>query len=93
MRGINAVLSGDKPVAVEPRIGRDAMTTVASLAGPVAGSVTNLTATILSDTSVQLTAFTIGDDGSLSDRRVFAATGEAPPDGISIDASGGRLEA
>jgi sugar lactone lactonase YvrE len=33
----------------------------------------------------QLTAFDIADDGSLHARRVFAALGDDPPDGITID--------
>ena len=36
----------------------------------------------------RLTAFGIADDGSLSDRRVFAQLGEATPDGICLDAEG-----
>lgn len=36
----------------------------------------------------RLTAFTINDDGSLSDRRVFADLGDAAPDGICLDAEG-----
>jgi sugar lactone lactonase YvrE len=35
-----------------------------------------------------LTAFTIGADGSLSDRRTWAALGEGTPDGICVDAEG-----
>ena len=37
----------------------------------------------------RLTAFTIGDDGALSDRRVFADGLDGPPDGIPLDAEGG----
>ena len=37
----------------------------------------------------RLTAFTIGADGSLSDRRVFADGLDGPPDGIALDAEGG----
>jgi sugar lactone lactonase YvrE len=37
----------------------------------------------------RLTAFTIGDDGPLSDRRVFADGLDGPPDGIALDAEGG----
>jgi sugar lactone lactonase YvrE len=37
----------------------------------------------------RLTAFTIGDDGTLSDRRVFADGLDGPPDGIALDAEGG----
>ena len=36
-----------------------------------------------------MTAFTIGSDGSLSDRRVFADGLDGPPDGITLDADGG----
>jgi sugar lactone lactonase YvrE len=36
----------------------------------------------------RLTAFDIGADGSLSGRRVWAGLGEAPPDGICLDADG-----
>ena len=36
----------------------------------------------------ELTAFTIAEDGSLSDRRVWADLGEDAPDGIAVDASG-----
>jgi sugar lactone lactonase YvrE len=37
----------------------------------------------------RLTAFSIGDDGGLSARRVFADGLDGPPDGISLDADGG----
>ena len=37
----------------------------------------------------RLTAFTIGADGSLSDRRIFAEGLDGPPDGIALDADGG----
>jgi sugar lactone lactonase YvrE len=37
----------------------------------------------------RLTAYTIGSDGSLSDRRVFADGLDGPPDGICLDADGG----
>ncbi len=36
----------------------------------------------------QLTAFDIAPDGDLSNRRVWASTGEAVPDGICLDADG-----
>ena len=36
----------------------------------------------------RLTAFKIGDDGTLSNRRVWANLGEGTPDGICIDAEG-----
>ncbi|WP_236984587.1 MULTISPECIES: SMP-30/gluconolactonase/LRE family protein [Mycobacterium] len=37
----------------------------------------------------RLTAFTIGDDGELRDRRIFADNLDGPPDGIALDAHGG----
>ncbi len=37
----------------------------------------------------RLTAFTIGADGSLSGRKVFADSLDGPPDGICLDAEGG----
>ncbi|QNI09224.1 SMP-30/gluconolactonase/LRE family protein [Mycobacterium kubicae] len=37
----------------------------------------------------RLTAFTIGRDGGLHDRRVFADGLDGPPDGIALDADGG----
>ncbi len=40
-------------------------------------------------TGRRLTAFTIDEDGSLSDRRVFADGLDGPPDGIALDAEGG----
>jgi sugar lactone lactonase YvrE len=36
----------------------------------------------------RLTAFSIGDDGGLTDRRLFAALGSTVPDGICLDADG-----
>ncbi|GAB7142436.1 SMP-30/gluconolactonase/LRE family protein [Mycobacterium riyadhense] len=37
----------------------------------------------------RLTAFTIADDGALTERRVFADGLDGPPDGIALDAEGG----
>jgi sugar lactone lactonase YvrE len=37
----------------------------------------------------RLTAYTIGNNGDLSDRRVFADGLDGPPDGICLDAEGG----
>ena len=36
----------------------------------------------------RLTAFTVGTDGTLTDRRVFAALTDCVPDGICLDAEG-----
>lgn len=37
----------------------------------------------------RLTAYTVGPDGGLRDRRVFADGLDGPPDGIALDAAGG----
>ncbi|MGO9928838.1 MAG: SMP-30/gluconolactonase/LRE family protein [Mycobacterium sp.] len=37
----------------------------------------------------RLTAFTVGEDGGLGDRRIFADRLDGPPDGIALDAEGG----
>jgi sugar lactone lactonase YvrE len=44
---------------------------------------------VAESTGRRLTAFTIGDDGELLDRRVFADGLDGPPDGITLDAEGG----
>ncbi len=47
---------------------------------------------VAESTDRRLSAFTIGgpgDDGALSDRRVFADGLDGPPDGIALDAEGG----
>jgi sugar lactone lactonase YvrE len=44
---------------------------------------------VAESTGRRLTAFTIGSDGSLSDRRTFAEGLDGPPDGICLDAEGG----
>ncbi|MGZ8814317.1 MAG: SMP-30/gluconolactonase/LRE family protein [Mycobacterium sp.] len=44
---------------------------------------------VAESTGKRLTAFSIGADGSLSDRRIFAAELDGPPDGICLDADGG----
>ncbi len=48
----------------------------------------NSTLIIAESYSKQLTAFDIASDGSLSNRRVWAETGEFGPDGICLDAEG-----
>jgi sugar lactone lactonase YvrE len=44
---------------------------------------------VAESTGRRLTAFAIGDDGALCDRRVFADGLDGPPDGIALDAEGG----
>jgi sugar lactone lactonase YvrE len=44
---------------------------------------------VAESTARRLTAFTIGTDGALSDRRVFADGLAGPPDGLALDAEGG----
>lgn len=47
------------------------------------------TLVVAESTGRRLTAFTIDDDGALSDRRVFADGLDGPPDGLTVDAEGG----
>ena len=44
---------------------------------------------VAESTGRRLTAFSIGADGSLRDRRIFAEGLDGPPDGICLDADGG----
>jgi sugar lactone lactonase YvrE len=44
---------------------------------------------VAESTARRLTAFTIGANGGLGDRRVFADGLDGPPDGIALDAEGG----
>jgi sugar lactone lactonase YvrE len=44
---------------------------------------------VAESTGRRLSAFTIGDDGALGDRRIFADGLDGPPDGIALDAEGG----
>lgn len=44
---------------------------------------------VAESTGRRLTAFSIGPDGSLSNRRIFADNLDGPPDGITLDAQGG----
>ncbi len=44
---------------------------------------------VAESTGRRLTAFAIGDDGGLADRRTFAEGLDGPPDGIALDAEGG----
>jgi sugar lactone lactonase YvrE len=44
---------------------------------------------VAESTGRRLTAFTLGDDGGLQDRRTFAEGLDGPPDGIAVDAEGG----
>jgi sugar lactone lactonase YvrE len=47
------------------------------------------TLVVAESTGRRLTAFTIGSDGELADRRTFADGLDGPPDGIAMDAEGG----
>ncbi|KMO84793.1 gluconolactonase [Mycolicibacterium chubuense] len=44
---------------------------------------------VAESTGRRLTAFTVAEDGTLRERRVFAEGLEGPPDGICLDAEGG----
>ena len=54
----------------------------------MAVSADNRTLVVAESYRCRLTAFDIADDGSLGARRLFAALGEDPPDGICFDAEG-----
>ena len=47
------------------------------------------TLVVAESTARRLSAFTIGGDGTLSGRRVFADGLDGPPDGLALDAAGG----
>jgi sugar lactone lactonase YvrE len=49
----------------------------------------NKTLIVAESVGRRLTAFTIGADGALSERRIFANGLDGPPDGITLDAEGG----
>jgi sugar lactone lactonase YvrE len=74
-------------ILVEPggehRIVADGMT------GPNGCGITPDNKTLIIKDGEGLTAFTIDDDGELSDRRVWAETPGRGPDGICLDAEGG----
>jgi sugar lactone lactonase YvrE len=44
---------------------------------------------VAESTGRRRSAFSIGDDGGLTDRRIFAEGLDGPPDGIALDAEGG----
>jgi sugar lactone lactonase YvrE len=44
---------------------------------------------VAESTGRRLSAFSVGDDGGLADRRIFADGLDGPPDGITLDAKGG----
>jgi sugar lactone lactonase YvrE len=81
--------TGGVIVRVDPD---DAVTVVAEdLDFPNGMVITPDGATLIVAESIgrRLTMFTIGDDGSLTDRRIFAGGLDGPPDGIALDADGG----
>lgn len=54
----------------------------------MAVTLDNKTLIVAESWARQLSAFDIAEDGSLSNRRVWADTGDGPPDGICIDGEG-----
>jgi hypothetical protein len=56
-----------------------------------ARSPDNATLVLAESHGKRLTAFDISSDGSLSHRRVWANLGDGVPDGICLDAEGGRV--
>ena len=91
-RGVQAVIA-DHPTARLARVDPDGTITVASADmhfpnGPVI-TPDGKTLIIGETLGSVLTAFDIGADGTLSNRRVWASTAPRVPDGICLDAAGG----
>jgi sugar lactone lactonase YvrE len=90
-RGIDGVLA-DHAAAVLARVDPDGSVHAAAsdLHFPNGAVITPDGHTmILAETlGMRLTAFSVGDDGSLSDRRVWADLGSRVPDGICLNAEG-----
>ncbi|OBJ08552.1 SMP-30/gluconolactonase/LRE family protein [Mycobacterium sp. 1465703.0] len=74
------------------RLDRDGSASVVAedLDFPNGMAITRDRATLIvaESTGRRLSAFSIGDDGGLSDRRIFADGLDGPPDGIALDAEG-----
>jgi sugar lactone lactonase YvrE len=90
-RGFGAVMR-DHPLATLAMVAPDGTVSAAAtdLDFPNGTVITpDGTTMIIAETLGQrLTAFTIADDGSLADRRVFAEVPRRAPDGICLDADG-----
>jgi len=77
-------------VILVPADGSGARVVADDLAFPNGMAVTpdNGTLVVAESCRNQLTAYSIADDGTLGDRRIFAHLGEDNPDGICLDADG-----
>jgi sugar lactone lactonase YvrE len=97
----NAYVNGagfDLMAGEEPRPGIVAVVTSGGTAREVAGGILfpngmavtpdNSTLIVADSYARELTAFSIGADGGLSERRAWADLGDGVPDGICIDADG-----
>jgi sugar lactone lactonase YvrE len=82
----NPSANGDNPATVVPAtvVADDLDFPNGMVIAPDGGSLI-----VAESTGRRLTAFTIGPDGDLTDRRVFADGLSGPPDGIALDAGGG----
>ena len=90
-RGVQSVLA-EHPTARLARVDPDGSVHVAAADlhfpnGPVI-TPDGRTLIIAETLAMRLTAFDIGPDGALSNRRVWAAVGARAPDGICLDANG-----
>jgi sugar lactone lactonase YvrE len=90
-RGVEGVLA-DHPTATLARVDADGRVSKAAsdLHFPN-GSVISpdgRTLVVAETLAMRLTAFDVGPDGTLSNRRVWAALGRCAPDGICLDANG-----
>jgi sugar lactone lactonase YvrE len=90
-RGVESVLA-DHPVANLARVDPDGSVHVAAadMHFPNGSVITpdGRTLIVAETLALRLTAFDIGTDGSLANRRVWAPVGMRAPDGICLDANG-----
>jgi sugar lactone lactonase YvrE len=90
-RGVESVLS-DHPTARLARVDPDGSVHVAAegMHFPNGSVITadGRTLIVAETLAMRLTAFDVGTDGSLSNRRVWATLGMRAPDGICLDAEG-----
>jgi sugar lactone lactonase YvrE len=90
-RGVESVIA-EHPTAVLARVDPDGSVHTASrdMHFPNGSVITpdGRTLIVAETLAMRLTAFDIGADGSLSNRRVWASVGMRAPDGICLDANG-----
>jgi sugar lactone lactonase YvrE len=83
--GVIVRIDPDRPLDERATVVADALEFPNGMA--ITGDGTTLI--VAESTGRRLTAFTVSDDGTLGERRVFADELDGPPDGICLDADGG----